>query len=303
MTWSDRRIATLLAAAGAAVYSSRGSRSSPTTTTTDASRRQLLHGQWWLTEAPPWLNELVACGDERGAWCIRRCRRSSRCRSRLCSRRRWRRRSCRDPGGVLAGILYLRCARSARRAGVAITGAILSTFGTTLFFSSVDGRAWYAAHAVAMPFLSRCRSLRGARRARVAGRRVHRPRGASRAPVRGGRTRARAAAGAARRDAVRRERSAASFSVGVPFALVYIGYNLLRWGSLFDAGNVQLTQGDVFFTRGPVLAVLSAAPLYAIFLEPPDWWRERRSSCDRVRDRRLVPDDTGLPLVFAGCAR
>src|SRR5437870_589197 len=36
---------------------------------------------------------------------------------------------------------------------VAVTGVVLSTLGTTLFCPSVDGRAWYAAHAVAMPFL------------------------------------------------------------------------------------------------------------------------------------------------------
>src|SRR5207247_3087663 len=36
----------------------------------------------------------------------------------------------------------------------ALAGAILSTFGTTLFFSSVDGRAWYAAHAASMLFLA-----------------------------------------------------------------------------------------------------------------------------------------------------
>src|SRR5207247_2115705 len=35
-----------------------------------------------------------------------------------------------------------------------LAAAILSTFGTTLFFSSVDGRAWYAAHAASMLFLA-----------------------------------------------------------------------------------------------------------------------------------------------------
>ena len=25
-------------------------------------------GRWWLTEDPPWLNELISCGPER--WCV-----------------------------------------------------------------------------------------------------------------------------------------------------------------------------------------------------------------------------------------
>src|ERR1700740_953848 len=27
-----------------------------------------LSGHWWLDEAPPWLNELLPCGD--GRWCV-----------------------------------------------------------------------------------------------------------------------------------------------------------------------------------------------------------------------------------------
>ncbi len=58
---------------------------------------------------------------------------------------------------------------------------------------------------------------------------------------------------------------------GVPFALVYIGYDLLRWGSVFDVGYVQLTQGDVFFTRGLFSPFYLPRHFYAIFLEPPDF--------------------------------
>jgi hypothetical protein len=57
---------------------------------------------------------------------------------------------------------------------------------------------------------------------------------------------------------------------GAPFALAYVGWNLLRWGSVFDVGYVQLTQGDVFFTRGLFSPFYLPRHIYAIFLEPPD---------------------------------
>ena len=58
---------------------------------------------------------------------------------------------------------------------------------------------------------------------------------------------------------------------GVPFALVYVGYELLRWGSLFDSGYLQLTEGDVFFTRGLFSPFYLPRHFDAIFLEPPDF--------------------------------
>ena len=57
---------------------------------------------------------------------------------------------------------------------------------------------------------------------------------------------------------------------GLPFALWYVGYDLLRWGSLFDSGYVRLTQDDVFFTRGLFSPFYLPRHFYAIFLEPPD---------------------------------
>jgi hypothetical protein len=57
---------------------------------------------------------------------------------------------------------------------------------------------------------------------------------------------------------------------GVPFALAYVGYNVLRWDSVFDTGYVQLTQDDYFFTRGLFSPLYLPRHLYAILLEPPD---------------------------------
>ncbi len=58
---------------------------------------------------------------------------------------------------------------------------------------------------------------------------------------------------------------------GLPLLVVYAGYNLLRWGTVTDAGYARLTEGDFFFDHG--LFSLSYIPrhIYAIFMEPPDF--------------------------------
>ena len=270
MTWSDRRIATLLAAAGAVAYLVAGSGLLTDYDYYGRLAQALLHGQWWVSEAPPWLNELVPCGDAR--WCVvypplpailampLAAVLPTALAQVLVSR---------IAGGVSAGILYLALRAFGAPRRVAITGALLSTCGTTLFFSSVDGRAWFAAHAVAMPFL--CAALlfaaRG-ERAWVIGVCIGLA-ALARLPVA-------AAAPAlalllARRAGAPYLRTLGGVVIGgAPFALVYVGWNLLRWGSVFDAGYVQLTQGDIFFTRGLFSPFYLPRHIYAIFLEPPD---------------------------------
>jgi len=270
MTWSDRRIATLLAAAGAVAYLVAGSGLLTDYDYYGRLAQALLHGQWWVSEAPPWLNELVPCGDAR--WCVvypplpailampLAAVLPTALAQVLVSR---------VAGGVSAGILYLALRAFGAPRRVAITGALLSMCGTTLFFSSVDGRAWFAAHAVAMPFL--CAALlfaaRG-ERAWVIGVCIGLA-ALARLPVA-------AAAPAlalllARRAGTPYLRTLGGVVIGgAPFALVYVGWNLLRWGSAFDAGYVQLTQGDVFFTRGLFSPFYLPRHIYAIFLEPPD---------------------------------
>jgi hypothetical protein len=270
MTWSDRTIAIALAAAGAVAYLVAGL---DLLTVYDYYGRlgwAIAQGQWWLSEAPPWLNELVACGTER--WCVvypplpailaipftlfLPTDLSQVLVSRLA-------------GGLSTGILFLALRAFGAPRLVAITGALLSTFGTTLFFSSVDGRAWYAAHAVAMPFLSAA-FLFAARgeRALLVGACIGLA-ALARLPVA-------AAAPAlalllAHRAGMPYPKALAGVVLGgLPFALVYVGYDLLRWGSLFDSGYVKLTQGDVFFTRGLFSPFYLPRHFYAIFLEPPD---------------------------------
>jgi hypothetical protein len=270
MTWSDRRIAIALAAAGAVAYVVAGLGLLTDYDYYGRLAQALLHGQWWVSEAPPWLNELVPCGIAR--WCVVypplpailaipfATALPTALAQVLVSR---------IAGGVSAGILYLALRAFGAPRLAAITGAVLSTFATTLFFSSVDGRAWYAAHAVAMPFLSAALlfAARG-ERAWLVGVCIGLA-ALARLPVV-------AAAPAlalllAHRAGTPYPRALAGVVLGgIPFALAYVGWNYLRWGSVFDAGYVQLTQGDVFFTRGLFSPFYLPRHLSAIFLEPPD---------------------------------
>ncbi len=229
----------------------------------------LLGGHWWLDEAPEWLNELIPCGD--GRWCVAypplpailtipfSAFMPNDLAQVLVSRL---------SAGVSAGVLYLALRAFGAPRVVSVVGTVLSAFGTTLFFSSVDGRAWFDAHAVAMPFL--CAAFlfaaRGERPLLV---------GAliglatlSRLPIV-------AATPAlalllANRGGITWTRSLAGIVAGgVPFALVYVAYNVLRWGSPFDEGYAILAVGDVFFSRGVFNLFYVPRHLVAIFLEPP----------------------------------
>jgi hypothetical protein len=227
-------------------------------------------GRWWLEEAPPWLNELLPCGD--GRYCVAYpplpalltapfvLLLPSALAQVLVSR---------VAGGASAGVLFLGLRAFGAPRLVSIGGAALSALGTTLFFSSVDGRAWFDAHAVAMPFL--CAAFLFASRG-------DRPwlLGAAiglatlaRLPIvaatpalvlllalRGGMPVARASAGVA--------------IGGLPFAAIYVIYNLLRWGTPLDAGYAMLTVGDVFFSKGLFSLFYLPRHFYAIFIEPPD---------------------------------
>jgi hypothetical protein len=229
----------------------------------------LLEGRWWLTEAPSWLNELLPCGDDR--WCVPypplpalltipfAAFLPTALAQVLVSRL---------AGGVSAGVLYLALRAFGAPRLVAIAGCALSAFGTTLFFSSVDGRAWYDAHAVAMPFLSA---------AFLFASRGDRPwlLGAaiglatlSRLPVVAA-TPALAFLLARRAEMPFARALLGTVAGGAPFAAVYMGYNLLRWGTPLDAGYAALAVGDVFFTRGVFSLFYIPRHLYAIFLEPP----------------------------------
>src|SRR5207244_9851918 len=114
-----------------------------------------LHGRWWPPGAPPWLNELLPCGDAR--FCVVSpplpailslpfvpffpTAVSQVVASRIA-------------GGASAGILYYGLRAYGAPRTYALAGAVLSAFGTTLLFSIVDGLAWFAARSAAMLLLA-----------------------------------------------------------------------------------------------------------------------------------------------------
>jgi len=228
-------------------------------------------GRWWLDDAPSWLNELIPCGD--GRFCVAYpplpailavplvpvfgTAVAQGLVAQLC-------------GGASAGVLYLALRAFGTPRVVAISGAVLSALGTTLFFSSVDARAWYAAHSVAilftaLAFLFAARGERGWLVGCAIGLAA-----LARLPV--------AAAFpalamlAARRDGRPYLPTLARVVLaGAPFAAIYVGYNVLRWGTPLDAGYGVLTVDDFFFRHGLFSPLYIPRHLYAIFIEAPEF--------------------------------
>ena len=269
MRITEMRIALALAAAGALFYIALGWGTETVYDYYGRLARGMVAGHWWVDEAPPWLNELIPCGPAR--WCVPYpplpailsvplLPFGSALAQSLVSRL---------AGGASAGPLYLGLRSFGAPRAVALAATALSAAGTTLLFTSVDGRSWYAAHAVAMLFaaISFWLAARGGSSVGV---------GAaiglaalSRLPFAAA-TPALALLLARRSNAPYARALAGVVAGGAPFALIYAGYNLLRWGSIFDLGYVQLTQGDVFFSHGLFSPLYLPRHLYAIFMEPPD---------------------------------
>ena len=228
-----------------------------------------VHGRYWLTDDPPWLNELLACGD--GRWCVA----YPPLPAILAVPLVWLGTATAQgvvsqvSGGASAAFLYLALRAYGAPRLVAVTGTLLSAFGTTLLFTSADGRSWYAAHAVAMLFTSIAFYL-AARGGPAWG--VGAAIGfaaLARLPV--------AAATPALALLVARRggtpfRAALTRVVlgGLPLLAIYVAYNVLRWGTVTDAGYARLTEGDFFFDHGLFSLAYLPRHLYAIAMEPPD---------------------------------
>ena len=270
MTVSDRAAAIWIGVIAAAIYVAAGFGLATDYDYYGRLADAFLHGRWWLTEAPPWLNELLPCGD--GRFCVVYpplpailslpfvpffpTAVAQVVASRIA-------------GGASAGLLYYGLRGYGAPRTYALAGALLSAFGTTLFFSSVDGRAWYAAHSASMLCLAGAFAVAARGGNAVAIGALIGLSALARLPV------ALAAPAlallCARRAGVPYGRSLTGVIVGgIPFAIVYAGYNLLRWGTPLDAGYARLTQGDVFFNYGLFSPLYLLRQLQAIFLEPPD---------------------------------
>jgi hypothetical protein len=270
MTWSDRKIATLLAAAAAAAYLLAGLGLVTDYDYDGRLARAFLQGRWWLDEAPSWLNELLPCGEARFCVVIPPLPAvlalpfvpflSTAAAQVVASR---------IVGGASAGILYAALRAYGAPRAYALAGATVSAFGTTLFFTSVDGRAWYAGHAASMFFLSgaflvAARGGPGALIGSLVGiSALARLPLAAVTPV--------LAWLAARRGAVPYRRALLTAMLGgLPFAILYVLYNLARWGTPLDEGYVRLTQDDFFFNHGLFSIFYLPRQLYALLLAPPE---------------------------------
>lgn len=174
-------------------------------------------------------------------------------------------------GGLSIVPLFLALRALSVPRGLATGCAILSAFGTTLLFTSVDGRSWFAAHATAVFFLSVALYLAASHRSAFfigacvgAAALARTPTGLA-APVllllarREGTT---------TRDLLR---SALLLAAGAaPFALIQAGYDVLRWGDPLDIYGPQLHQAhDPVLARGTMGLTYYPRKLYAIFFEPP----------------------------------
>ena len=223
-----------------------------------------VHGRYWLTEDPPWLNELLACGD--GRWCVA----YPPLPAILAVPLVWLGTATAQGvvsqvfGGASAGVLYAALRAYGAPRIVAITGALLSAFGTTLLFTSADGRSWFAAHAVAMLFtaVAFLIAARGGPAWGVVAALARLPVAAAFPAL--------AWLVARRGDTTFRSALARVVAGGLPFFAVYVGYNLLRWGTLSDAGYARLAEGDFFFDHGLFSLAYLPRHLYAIVMEPPD---------------------------------
>src|SRR5207237_581520 len=68
MTVSDRAVAIWIAVIAAAIYVAAGIGLATDYDYYGRLADAFLHGRWWLTEAPPWLNEVLPCGA--GRFCV-----------------------------------------------------------------------------------------------------------------------------------------------------------------------------------------------------------------------------------------
>ncbi|HET8568611.1 MAG TPA: hypothetical protein VFM93_06465 [Candidatus Limnocylindria bacterium] len=230
----------------------------------------ILDGRPYLDDAPSWLNELIPCGEAR--WCVvypplpallavpLAAFVTPAMAQELVSHL---------AAGASCGVLYLALRAYGAPRWVAVTGAVLSAFGTTLLFSAADARVWYAAHSVAVLFASAALlvAARGGPAWQVGA--LVGLAALARLPVAG------AALGlallAARRANAPFGRTLGLVVLGgLPFALAYVAWNLIRWGTVIDQGYALLTVDDHFFRSGLFSPVYLPRHLYAIFMEAPD---------------------------------
>jgi hypothetical protein len=270
MSRSDGRLATVLAIAAAAVFVALSVGHPTPFDYFGRLAAAFWRGEWWLDDAPPHLNELIAgAGGHRYSLvppfpalllvplvpffptAVAQTTISA------------------AVGGLSAGPLYLAQRALAVPRGLALWTALLSTFGTTLFVSAIDGRSWFAADAIAFACCA-VALLFAARRAPpvltgvALGAAV-----LTRAPLI---LCAPALLALQLRGEPRRTAGRTVLWLGaglLPFVAAYLAYDVMRWGTPFDVGYGTFAATDPFYSRGLFSVTYLPRQLYAIFFESP----------------------------------
>lgn len=266
---SDAAVAALIAAFAVLLYEITGV-GRPTFFDYDARLASaFLEGRWWLGSAPSYLNELVPCGPER--WCVPYPPLPavlampfvlffpSGTAQTLASA---------VYGGLAAAPAFL----AIRAVGVPRTVAVMTTAfavaGTTLWFTASTADVWFYAHAVAVLFasLAALAALRGwsawSIGALVGAAALARFPEALALPALAYATRATRGGGLARQLAL-------ASAGALPFVLVEVAYDALRWGAATEVGYSYLTSGNPVTPYGLLDVRYLPDHLYAIFLRPP----------------------------------
>lgn len=271
MLRSDRATALALAALAMVVYL----RSGPEEPTHyDYFSRLALafaSGRPWLDEAPSWLNELVPCAGDH--WCVHLAPLPALWVLPFLGL--WSSGAAQAVASVVAAALsaipaYLAMRRLGAPRSVAVATVIFAIFGTTLWFTSSDGRAWYVSHSVAVlaGSLAVLAAVDGRSPLLVGA--LLGATGLARYPM------ALAAPGLALLVARRRNEPLGrvvllGMAGLLPFGAALLLYDQARFGSPLETGYVQLTVGDPFFDHGLFSLEYVPRHLYAILMQAPEY--------------------------------
>ena len=270
MSGPDGRIATLLALAAAIVYLVL---TVGHPTPFDYFGRLALafsHGEWWLDDAPAHLNELVeGAGGHRYSLVpplpavllmpIVPFVASDVAQTGLSAL----------AGAVSAAPLYLAERALGIPRAVAVWTTLLSTFGTTLFISAIDGRSWFAADAIAFSCCALALFLAATRAPAILTGAALGAAMLTRAPL----ILCAPALIALQLRGAARSRvgpTLAAMTAGLlPFVAAYVVYDLVRWGTPFDTGYGTFAATDPFYSHGLFSVTYLPRHVYAMLFEAP----------------------------------
>lgn len=257
----------------------------------------LMHGRYWLDEAPSWLNELIPAGD--GRWYVAYPPMPAVLAMpfvALFGREFPAQVYSSLYAGLTTGIVYLVLGRLglALRVRDRLALTAVFAFGTCFWYVAIVGSAWYFAHVAALLFLSLATLSALTRRpAWIAGLLLglaamsRLPTGLALPFVLAAQLGFPGIAGLRAMERRRLVRTTLEFGLGlaVPAAL-YVGFNLARWGTIMDQSYTRIPgvlEDPVYVDHGILSAWYIPRNLYAILFRSwnyvdefpwlqPSWW-------------------------------